>query len=86
MTKNQVGEEKLYLDYTSALLFITKGSQDRLKQDMNLEAGADTEGMERCCLLACFPLLAGLFSIVCSAYLLIEPRTSSPEMVAPNVG
>jgi hypothetical protein len=29
MTKKQVGEEKVYSAYTSTLLFITKGSQDR---------------------------------------------------------
>ena len=29
MTKKQVGEEKVYSAYTSSLLFITKGSQDR---------------------------------------------------------
>ena len=29
MTKKQVGEERVYLAYTSALLFITEGSQDR---------------------------------------------------------
>jgi hypothetical protein len=28
MTKKQVGEERVYSDYTSILLFITKGSQD----------------------------------------------------------
>ena len=29
MTKKQVGEEKVYSAYTSTLLLITKGSQDR---------------------------------------------------------
>jgi len=29
LTKKQVGEEKVYSSYTSTLLFITKGSQDR---------------------------------------------------------
>jgi len=29
MTKKQVGEERAYPAYTSTLLFITKGSQDR---------------------------------------------------------
>jgi hypothetical protein len=29
MTKKQVGEERVYSTYTSMLLFITKGSQDR---------------------------------------------------------
>jgi hypothetical protein len=28
MTKNQVGEERVFSTYTSTLLFITKGSQD----------------------------------------------------------
>jgi hypothetical protein len=28
MTKEQFGEERVYLAYTSILLFITKGSQD----------------------------------------------------------
>jgi hypothetical protein len=28
MTKKQIGEERVYLAYTSILLFITKGSQD----------------------------------------------------------
>jgi len=29
MTKKQVGKERVYSAYISALLFITKGSQDR---------------------------------------------------------
>jgi hypothetical protein len=29
MTKKQVGEERVYSTYTSALLLITKGSQER---------------------------------------------------------
>ena len=29
MTKKQVGEERVYSVYTSTLLFITEGSQDR---------------------------------------------------------
>jgi hypothetical protein len=29
VTKKQVGEERVYSTYTSTLLFITKGSQDR---------------------------------------------------------
>jgi hypothetical protein len=28
MTKKQVGEERVYSDYTSTLLFITRGDQD----------------------------------------------------------
>jgi hypothetical protein len=30
MTKKQVGKERVYLAYTSTLLFITKGTQDRI--------------------------------------------------------
>jgi hypothetical protein len=48
MTKKQVGEERVYLAYTSMLLLITKdGTQTRQK------AGADAEAMEECSLLAC---------------------------------
>lgn len=36
--RRQVEEERVYLAYTSSLLFLIKGSQDR-----NLEAGADAE-------------------------------------------
>jgi hypothetical protein len=56
MTKKQVGEERVYLAYTSILLFITKGSQDRNSRSKNLEwecgAGADAEAMEGCYWLA----------------------------------
>jgi hypothetical protein len=45
MSKKQVGEERVYSAYTSTLLFITKGSQNR-SSHMNLEAGADAEAME----------------------------------------
>lgn len=45
----------VYLSYTFILLFITEGSQGKeLKQDMNLEAGAELEAMEESCLLAFF--------------------------------
>ena len=42
------------------------------------EAGADAEVMEGCYLLSCFPL-------ACSGCFLIEPKTTSPEMV-PHTG
>jgi hypothetical protein len=56
MTKKQVGEERVYSAYTSMLLFITK--EVRTETQAGQEAGADTEAMERCSLLACFPWLA----------------------------
>jgi hypothetical protein len=55
MTKKQVGEERVYLAYTSMLLFITKGSQD---WNSSRKQEADAEAMEGCSLLACFPWLA----------------------------
>jgi hypothetical protein len=56
MTKKQVGEERVYLAYTSILLFITK--EVRTGTQAGQEAGADAEDMEGCSLLACFPWLA----------------------------
>jgi hypothetical protein len=46
MTRKQVMEEKVHSAYTSALLFITKGSQVGTHTGRNLEAGADAEAME----------------------------------------
>jgi hypothetical protein len=61
MTKKQAGKERVYSAYTSMLLFVTKGSQDcNSLQARNLEAGADAEAMDGCCLLDCFPWLAQL--------------------------
>jgi hypothetical protein len=55
MTKKQVGEERVYSAYNSILLFITK--EVRTGTQTGQEAGADTEAMEGCSLLACFPWL-----------------------------
>jgi hypothetical protein len=56
MTKKQVGEERVYLAYTSILLFITK--EVRTRTQAGQKAGADAEAMEGCSLLACLPWLA----------------------------
>ena len=56
MTKKQVGEKSVDLVYTSTLLFITKEVRTGIQEGK--EAGADTEAMEGCFLLACFPWLA----------------------------
>jgi hypothetical protein len=45
--QKQPGGERISLAYTSILLLIFEGSQDR-----NVEAGADAEAVEGCCLLA----------------------------------
>jgi hypothetical protein len=58
MTKEQVGEERVYSAYISILLFITKGC--RTGTQAGQEAGAEAETMEGCYLLACFPWLAQL--------------------------
>jgi hypothetical protein len=72
MTKKQAGEERVYSAYTSILLFITK--EVRTGTLAGQKAGADAEAMEGCSLLAC------------SAFSLIEPKTTSPEMVPPTRG
>jgi hypothetical protein len=56
MTKKQVGEERVYLAYTSTLLFIT--NEVMTGTQAGQEAGADAEAMEGCYLLASFPWLA----------------------------
>jgi hypothetical protein len=56
MTKKQVGEESVYSAYTSILLFLTK--KVRTGTQAGQEAGADTEAMEGCSLLACLSWLA----------------------------
>jgi hypothetical protein len=56
MTKKQVGEERVYSAYTSILLFISK--EVRTGTQAGKKAGADTEAMEGCSLLAFFPWLA----------------------------
>jgi hypothetical protein len=72
MTKKQVGEERVYSAYISTLLLITKGC--RTGTQAGQKAGADAEAMEGCS------------SLACSACSLIEPKTTSPEMVPPTRG
>jgi len=52
--------------------------RQELKQGWNLEAGANAEAVDGCCLLS---YSHGLLNL-----LLIEPRTSSPEMASPTMG
>jgi hypothetical protein len=56
MTKNQVGEEKVYSAFTSILLLITK--EVRTGTQAGQKAGTDAEAMEGCSLLTCFHWLA----------------------------
>jgi hypothetical protein len=62
MTKKQVVEERDYSVYTSTLLFITK--EVRTGTQAGQEAGEDAEAMEGCYLLACFPWLTSLLSLL----------------------
>lgn len=61
-------EERIYSTFISTVLLIIERSQDKNATDQNLEAGADVEAQECCCLL------------VCSTCFLIEPRITSPEI------
>ena len=70
MTKKQVGEERVYLAYTSILLFITK--EVRTGTQEGQKAGADAKAMEGCSLLAC------------SACFLIEPRLPAQRWHHPQ--
>ena len=79
MTKKQSEEERVYSAYTSTLLFIIKGSQDRNSH----RAGTwRQELMQRPGRV----LLTGLLPLACSACFLIEPRTTSPGMALPTMG
>ena len=70
--ENENGEERVYSAYISILLLITKGC--RTGTQAGQKAGADAEAMEGCSFLAY------------SACSLIEPKTTSPEMVPPTRG
>jgi|UPI00001F6491 hypothetical protein len=76
MTKKQVGEEKVYLAYTSILLFITK--EGRTGSQAGQKAGAEAEATEGCSYWLASP---GLFSL-----LSYRTKTTSPEIVPPTRG
>lgn len=46
---------KVYLSSVFILLLIIEGDQDRTQTGRKLKAGADTEAVEECFLLACSP-------------------------------
>ena len=79
MTKKHVRVERIYSAYTSTLLYVTKGSQDRnshrartWRQDLMQKPWR--------------VLFIVLLTLVCSAYFLIEPRTTNPGMTPPTMG
>jgi hypothetical protein len=71
MTKKQGvwGEEMVCLAYTSISLFNQRKSGQELRQERNLEAGAEAEATKG------GVLLTGLFLMACSACFLIAPST-----------
>jgi hypothetical protein len=83
MTKKQVGEERVYSSYSSTLLFITEGSQDR---NSNSIRSWRQELIQKPWTKVAY---SGLLPLACSAgsaYVLIEPRTDSPGIEPPTVG
>ena len=77
MTKKQGGEKRVYSAYSSTLLFITEGSQDW---------NSSRAGSSSWCRGHGGMFLTGLLALACSACFLIEPKTTSPEMVPPTRG
>jgi hypothetical protein len=49
------GEKGLFDLHFCISVHHKRKSGQELKQDRNLEAGADAEAMEGCCILVCFP-------------------------------
>ena len=62
MTKKEVGEESLFNLHVHIAVCHRRKSGQKLKRGRNLEARADAEAMEECCLLDCFPGLLNLLS------------------------
>jgi hypothetical protein len=75
MTKKQIGEESVYLAYTSMLLFITKGSQDW---------NSSRSGSRNWCRGHGGMFLTGLLLLACSACSLIEPRLPAQRWSHPQ--
>jgi hypothetical protein len=74
MTKKQVGEERVYLAYTSILLFITK--EVRTGTQAGQQAGADAEPWTDVLYWLASPGLLSLLSY--------RTKTTSPEMIPPS--
>jgi hypothetical protein len=76
MTKEQVGEERVYSAYTSILLFITK--EVRTRSQAGQEAGDDAEPWRDGPYWLSFPGLLSLLSY--------RTKTTSPEMASRTRG
>ena len=75
MTKKQVGEERVYSAYTSILLFITKGCQDRNSSRAGSRSGYRGHGEM---------FSTGLLHLAYSACSLIEPRLPAQRWHHPQ--
>ena len=76
MTKEQVGEERVYSAYTSTLLFITK--EVRTGTQAGQKAGADAEAMEG------WMLLTGLLVYRTQDYQPRDGTTMGPPHLITN--
>ena len=77
--QKQVGEERVYLAYTSILLFSPEGSQDRKSYRAGTWGRSWYRGRGGV-------LFTDLLIMACSACFLTEPRTTSPGMAPPAMG
>ena len=75
VTKMQVGEERVYLAYTSVLLFIIKGSQGK---DSNRAGTWRQELMQR-------PWRSAAHGLAFSACFLVVSRINNPGMEPPTM-
>ena len=75
--RSKLGRKWFYSAYASILLFITKGSQDW---------NSSRSGSRNWCRSHEGMFFTGLLPLACSAYSLIEPKTTSPGMVPPTRG
>ena len=76
MTKRQIGEERVYLSYTSISLFAIKGSQDwNTNRTGKLETVVDVETMDTAYWLP---------PMSCSTCFLLDPNTTNPRQ-APSI-
>jgi hypothetical protein len=74
MTKSNLGRKGLFHLLIHIVVYHWRKLGQELKQGRILEAVADAEAMEECCLLAC------------SAWFLTEPRTTTPGVEPHMMG
>jgi hypothetical protein len=75
MTKEQVGQERVYSTYTSIRLFISKGSQDWNSSRSESRSWCRGHGGM---------FLTDLLALACSACSLLEPKTTQPRDAFPG--